>query len=421
MKMYVRKRFDIGWTSLFAGLGYVIKPDRRDHHEQAVETAFQQEGPALACLSVRTGFDLFLSTVDWPKGTEVIMTAITIPAMGEIVEHHGFVPVAVDVDTRHVHPNFDAIEAAISPRTRAIVVAHLFGTRSPLEQLKELATRHNLLLIEDCAQCYDGRPRSTKSPADISMYSFGTLKTATAFGGAVLIVQDLELLQKMRITQATYPVLATSTFATKLLKYMFLSLLSLPIPYGIFIRVLAAFGKDHDILVRNFVKGFSGPRFFESIRQRPCGPQLALLHQRLTTYDPRRVAARQATGQQLANLLSPNLTYYGCTTTPHTYWLFAMVVANPDTLITALRHAGFDATSASSTLIAIDTNLPKPPPITQARYGMDHIVYLPLYPEMPTQRLTQMAQVINDVAQAANLPDNEIISTDRRAEETMAG
>ncbi len=408
VKMYVRKRFDIGWASLLAGVGYLVRSGRRADCERAVEEAFAGEGPALACLSVRSGFDVFLSSVGWAKGSEVIMTAVTIPAMGEIVAHYGFVAVGVDVDTRSVRPDIEAIAAAIGPKTRAIVVAHLFGTRVSLTELRALATRHDLVLIEDCAQSYDGRPGAIRSVADISMYSFGTIKTATAFGGAVLVVKDEALLQKMRDAQATYPVMGTRVFGVKLLKYIALILLSMPVPYGVLVRVLGAAGKDYDAFARNMVKGFSGARFFEAIRQQPSGAQLALLHRQLSSYNPQHVTARQACGHQLADMLSADLHFYGCGTKEHTYWLFALVVANPDVLISALREAGFDATSGSSTLAVIETDLADAPCIAEARYGMEHIVYLPLYPEMPARSLKQMAQVINDVAQAGVLPERAV-------------
>ncbi|TDP63592.1 aminotransferase class V-fold PLP-dependent enzyme [Bradymonas sediminis] len=410
--MYVRKRFDIEWTSLFAAMSYLGRPGRRAHDERRVEEAFATEGPALACLSVRSGFDLLLSSVDWAVGSEVIMTAISIPAMGQIVEHHGFAPVAVDVDTRLVRPRLADIEAAIGPRTRAIVVAHLFGTWVSLDEIRALARRHDLLLIEDCAQSYEGRPRATKSLADVSMYSFGSIKTATALGGAVMVVKDPVLLQKMRLGHAEYPVMSTREFGAKVSKYMALCGLSLPVPYGAFVQLLEASGKEHDLLIRNMVKGFSGPSFFQSIRQRPCAAQLRLLARRLETYDPRRVLARQARGHQLADLLSPELLFYGCGTRAHSYWLFALVVANPDELINALRAAGFDATSGSSTLAVVATRRPDAMRVSEACYGMEHVVYLPLYPQMPARGLEQMAGVINEVGQAGLVPGGACQSND---------
>lgn len=399
--MYARKRLDITWSDLVAGLTYVARPGSRQRCERAVETRFEAApGQGFACLSVRSGFDLLLGQMNWAEGDEVIMTAVSIPAMGEIIRHHGLGPVPIDISIGQVRPDMDAVEAAIGPRTRAIVVAHLFGTHIDLEPFADLARKYDLMLIEDCAQAYEGRPPAESSVADVSMYSFGTIKTATAFGGAVFTIRDPKLKEAMSAAQDAYPVASRWSYCVKLLKYMMLMLLSLPFCYGLFARFLGALGKDHDELVRRMTRGFSGPHFFTAIRHRPCAPNLALLHRRLRRYDPGVVAARRACGEELATALSPNIAFFGHRAAYHIYWLFALVVDNPEEVIDALRAAGFDATTGSSTLAVIEPDVDDAPCLPQARHGMERIVYLPLYPEIPALRRRQMASIINETARA---------------------
>ena len=71
--------------------------------------------------------------------------------------------------------------------------------------LSRFAREHGLLLVEDCAQAFQGPERMGDPVADVSMYSFGTLKTSTALGGAILRVRDREVLGRMRGIQASYP------------------------------------------------------------------------------------------------------------------------------------------------------------------------------------------------------------------------
>ena len=90
--------------------------------------------PVLSAFTVRTGFDLLLGALEFPAGSEILMTALTIPEMVNIAKHHGLVPIPLDIESGTMGPEISTIELAITERTRAIVVAHLFGTRVPMDR-----------------------------------------------------------------------------------------------------------------------------------------------------------------------------------------------------------------------------------------------------------------------------------------------
>ena len=98
---------------------------------------------------MRSGFDLYLSALALPRGSEVLVSAVNIRDMVEILEHHGLVAVPVDLELATLAPQAGAWEQAITPHTRAILVAHLFGSRVPMRPVLDLAARHRLLMIED--------------------------------------------------------------------------------------------------------------------------------------------------------------------------------------------------------------------------------------------------------------------------------
>ena len=106
--MYARKRFDIGWSDLLAGLHACAFPRDGSAQAAAVEAWFSPAGDAFACLSVRSGLELYLETLlasgAVQRGDEVLMSALTIPDMWKVVEHHGLVPVPVDIDARTLAP-----------------------------------------------------------------------------------------------------------------------------------------------------------------------------------------------------------------------------------------------------------------------------------------------------------------------------
>ena len=141
---------------------------------------------------------MLLAALGLPPKSEVLVSAVTIEGMVWIIQGHDLLPVPIDLEMRRMAPTLESLRRAITPATRAIVVAHLFGSLIPLDGIIEVAKRHGLLVIEDCAQAFDGGRYKGNPHADVSMFSFGPIKSATALGGGLLRVRDRKLLQRMR-------------------------------------------------------------------------------------------------------------------------------------------------------------------------------------------------------------------------------
>src|SRR5262245_6425144 len=196
--MWVRKRLDIDWSDLAWAVWYCLA--RRDAVAIArrIEQSWSPAGAAVACLSVRSGFDLVLRALELPAGSEVLVSALTIPDMVRILEEYGLVAVPVDIDLASLGPTRETLERAVSPRARAILAAHLFGSRMPIDELVAFARRRGLLVFEDCAQAYEGPAYAGHSQADVSLFSFGTIKTSTALGGGLLVIRDPGVRERVR-------------------------------------------------------------------------------------------------------------------------------------------------------------------------------------------------------------------------------
>ena len=203
--MWVRKRLDIRWSELASALRDCLLCWERDARGEDLEELWSA-GDAFACLSVRSGFDLWLKALQLPPGSEVLVSAITIRDMVRIIEAHNLVPVPVDLNPEDLSVDIASLNRAISPKTRAILVAHLFGTRQPMKPILEVARKHGLFVAEDCAQAFAGRHFTGDPGADVTMFSFGSIKTATALGGGLLCVRDADVLSRMRELQSTYPI-----------------------------------------------------------------------------------------------------------------------------------------------------------------------------------------------------------------------
>jgi dTDP-4-amino-4,6-dideoxygalactose transaminase len=146
-------------------------------------------------IGVASGTDaltLALRAAGVAAGDEVILPTFTFVATGSAVSALGAKPVFADIDpkTFNVHP--DEVARRISPRTRAILVVHLYGLAANMDPIQDMAKRHGIPVVEDNAQAigalYKGKP--TGALGDIACISFYPTKNLGAYGDAGMIVTD---------------------------------------------------------------------------------------------------------------------------------------------------------------------------------------------------------------------------------------
>ena len=161
---------------------------------------------------------------------------------------HGLIPIPIDTD-RHGKVSLQSLERAISPRSRVIVVAHLFGASTPLEEVVAFARANNLMIVEDCAQGFRRVGDSGNSMTDIAMYSFGPIKTATALGGAVVRVSSPALRQRMAAILSGDSVQPNTVFFRRLIRFSAPKLISGQCSSLLFRRCLGMLGVDFESCV----------------------------------------------------------------------------------------------------------------------------------------------------------------------------
>jgi len=125
-------------------------------------------------------------------GDEVILPPFTFVATGSAVSALGATPVFADIDPNTFNLRADEVEKRITPRTRAIIVVHLYGLAADMDPLREVGKRHRLPIIEDNAQAlgatYKGQP--TGALGDLACISFYPTKNLGAYGDAGMIVTN---------------------------------------------------------------------------------------------------------------------------------------------------------------------------------------------------------------------------------------
>ncbi|HWA58398.1 MAG TPA: DegT/DnrJ/EryC1/StrS family aminotransferase [Gemmatimonadales bacterium] len=160
---------------------------------------------AIGCASGTDALLLPLRTLDLEPGDEVIVPSFTFFATAGTVHNTGGRPVFVDIDPGTFNLRPDLVEAAITPRTRAIVVVHLFGQMAPMEAILAVAAKHGLPVIEDAAQAIGarqqigGRWRQAGSLSYTGTFSFFPSKNLGGWGdGGLMVTQDQALAERLR-------------------------------------------------------------------------------------------------------------------------------------------------------------------------------------------------------------------------------
>ena len=148
-----------------------------------------------------TALHLAVAAAGIQSGDEVLISASTNIATALGVVHNGAVPVPVDSEEGTWNLDLSLIESLITPKTKAIIPVHLFGHPVDMDALMEIANRHNLIVIEDCAESHGAtcRGKMTGSFGAMGCYSFYANKVITTGEGGMVVTNDEALVAKLKL------------------------------------------------------------------------------------------------------------------------------------------------------------------------------------------------------------------------------
>lgn len=137
---------------------------------------------------------------NWEDDAEILVPAITFIATSNSVLHTGLKPVFVDVDIKSYNMNPDEIERHITEKTRCIIPVHCFGMPCEMDKISEIARKHDLRIIEDCAEAHFAKinGKTVGSFSDIMACSTYVAHTLTTGVGGVMCTSDPELSEILR-------------------------------------------------------------------------------------------------------------------------------------------------------------------------------------------------------------------------------
>lgn len=190
---------DAAVASVFTSAHFILGPNVQGFEEEAANYLGCKH--AISCASGTDALHLALAGLNLGPGDEVITSPFTFIATAEAIVYTGATPVFVDVcpDSFNLDPAL--LEAAITPRTKAIIPVHLFGQPCNMAAIQQIAATHELKIIEDCAQSFgaDINQKMTGSATDAGAFSFFPSKNLGCFGdGGLVTVNDDEVAQRIR-------------------------------------------------------------------------------------------------------------------------------------------------------------------------------------------------------------------------------
>ncbi len=320
--------------------------------EQAFATAVGAKG-AVGVASGTGALHLALLSLGIGPGDEVITSSHTFIATVEAVIRVGATPLFVDIDPRTYNLDPNKVEAAITPRTKALMPVHLYGQPAELKALREIATRHRLWLIEDAAQAhlaeYEGK--RCGSIGDIAAFSFYPGKNLGAYGDAGAVASNDEALLA-RVRQL----------------------------------------RDHGSKTKYEHEVFGFGERLDSIQAAILGAKLP----RLEAWTEARRALARAYNELLAGACV--ITPYEAPNVRHVYHLYVIRVPKRDAMLAHLKSKGIDA--------GIHYPLPvhRQPAYLKLGYGelslpvteqvAGEVLSLPMYPELSRDQIEYVAHTV---------------------------
>ena len=196
----MKPEIDAAVMRVIDGAQFVLGPE-----VAAFEARFASYCDVNYCIAVNSGtsaLHLALLAADVGPGDEVITVSMTFVATTAAILYSGAKPVYVDVDPVTWTMDPALIEAAITPKTRAILPVHLHGLMADMDPIMEIARRHNLVVIEDAAQSHGAeyKGRRAGSIGDLGCFSFYPGKNLGAYGeGGAVVSNNSELAKRVSL------------------------------------------------------------------------------------------------------------------------------------------------------------------------------------------------------------------------------
>ncbi|NOZ30320.1 MAG: DegT/DnrJ/EryC1/StrS family aminotransferase [Chloroflexi bacterium] len=196
----IQEEIDAAIRRVIDKTAFIMGPEVRNFEEAFA--AYCEAKHAIGVGSGTAALFLALQACGIGPGDEVITTPFTFMATAEAISQVGARPVFVDIDRDTYNIDPEQIEAAITPRTKAIMPVHLYGQPAEMDEINAIAKAHGLWVIEDAAQAHGARYKGRRvgSLGDIACFSFYPSKNLGAYGdGGAVVTNHDDLAARVRL------------------------------------------------------------------------------------------------------------------------------------------------------------------------------------------------------------------------------
>jgi UDP-2-acetamido-2-deoxy-ribo-hexuluronate aminotransferase len=202
---HIQAEIDAAVLGVIRSSAYINGPEVKEFRAEL--EAYLGVKHVIPCANGTDALQIAMMALDLKPGDEVITANFTYVATAEVIALLGLTPVLVDVYPGTMDIDVEAIERAITPKTKAIVPVHLFGQCADMERIMQLAEKHNLFVLEDTAQAIgsnyifnDGRVAKAGTIGTIGCTSFFPSKNLGCYGdGGAIYTNNDQLAEKMRM------------------------------------------------------------------------------------------------------------------------------------------------------------------------------------------------------------------------------
>lgn len=193
----IKDKVDVGLKKVFEDGSFILGPQ-----EKAFEEDFARYCGTQYAVGVNSGTDalyLAMLALDIGPGDEVIVPTFTFIATALCVSYTGAKPVFVDIEDQSCNIDPARFEAAITPKTKAVIPVHIYGQPADMKEISAIAAKHKIAVVEDACQSHGAMYNGKKTGAlgDIACFSFYPTKSLGAFGdGGMVVTSNKSLYEK---------------------------------------------------------------------------------------------------------------------------------------------------------------------------------------------------------------------------------
>ncbi|NQT89702.1 MAG: aminotransferase class I/II-fold pyridoxal phosphate-dependent enzyme [Candidatus Omnitrophica bacterium] len=326
--------------------GDILEGPFIEEFEEAFK-AFTGAKEAVAVSSGRFAMDLILKELGLKKGDGVIISAYNFKGVPRILSQEGLELQFIDADKDTYQIDIDQIEPAINGKTKAIIVTHLFGQLCDMDRISQIASRHNLLVIEDAAHAlgsyYKGAHAGTIGRA--GFFSFSGSKTLNTSFGGMLVTSDKALAESIRDKLRDFPFpdkkdllreIPKKWIYTLLTKRVFYSLTEYPLTL-----LMSLFGEDP----LEVYKKIKGPEIGD--RKMRFTNLQAMVGKRQLGYVKDIIEGRRRVAEKLMEKIRPFITLQKIPSDGKaSYFMFCLKAKDKMTVFKKLLYKGIDSNLA---------------------------------------------------------------------------